>query len=100
VKSDGSIQAQSGGWSLTSHPSSGSYIFSPGEVVTGKLVLASFSPASDVSLNRASIIAGPCGGSPEGFSCTAGNDTSHVGIVTESASAVPADKSFYVAIIG
>jgi len=100
VKSDGSIQAQSGGWSLTSHPSSGAYIFSPGEVVTGKLVLASFSPASDASLNRASIIAGPCGGSPEGFSCSAGNDTSHVGIVTESASAVPADKSFYIAIVG
>jgi len=63
-------------------------------------VLASFPPGSDGSLNRASIIAGPCGGSPEGFSCSAGNDTSHVGIVTESASGVAADKSFYVAVFG
>jgi hypothetical protein len=100
VKSDGTILASSGGWSLTAHPSAGSYIFAPGTTVTDKLVLASYSPAQDATFTRGGIIAGPCGGSPQGFACASGNDTSHIGIVTVNNAGVPADRSFYVSIFG
>ena len=99
VKADGTILASSGGWSLTAH-STGTYIFAPGATVTDKLVVASYSPAQDASLDRGGIIAGPCGGSPQGFTCASGNDTSHIQIVTLTAAGVAADRSFYVSIFG
>jgi len=100
IKADGTILASSGGWSLTAHPSAGSYIFAPGTTVTDKLVLASYSPAQDTTFNRGGIIAGPCGGSPQGFTCASGNDTSHIQIVTLTSVGTAADRSFYVSIFG
>ena len=50
---------------------------------------------------RGAVIAGPCGGPPEGLACSAGNDANHVFIATTPAGeAGTADHSFYIAVIG
>ena len=99
LKADGTIQAQSGGWSLTSH-TPGTYILAPGVVATGKLILASYGASADSSTARGGIIGAPCGGSPEGFVCASGNDTSHVQVITTNAAGVLTDHSFYISIVG
>jgi len=102
VKSDGTILAQSGGISITSH-TPGLYILDFGSQITGKLILASNSYASEAAGGRGSIIANPCGGAPEGSTtaCPAGNDTSHVEVATSNpANTTATDHSFYVAVIG
>jgi hypothetical protein len=100
VRADGTIIAQSGGITVTSHPGPGVYILDIGSVVTGKLVLAS-AGVRDANF-RGTVMAGPCGGPPEGFACAVGNDTSHVVVFTFG----PANNllidiaSTYVSIIG
>jgi hypothetical protein len=100
VNADGAIVAQSGGISVTSHPSDGQYILDFGSAVTGKLILASAGVLGVAP--RGTVMAGPCGGSPQGFTCPVGNDTNHVIVFTSDVdNTTPVDvASFYVAVIG
>ena len=99
VKPDGTIAAQSGGITLSSH-STGQYIFDFGGAVNTKLILASPGEANDNN-TRGVVIAGPCGGTAEGLSCTVSNDTSHVVVRTYAANNTAAeDHSFYVEVVG
>jgi hypothetical protein len=100
VRADGTILAQSGGISVTSHPSAGTYILDFGSAITGKLVVGS-AGVRDAAF-RGTVMAGPCGGPPEGFACPSGNDTSHAVVFTNNASntALVDVASFYVSVIG
>jgi hypothetical protein len=99
VKPDGTIAAQSGGISLSSH-STGQYIFDLGGAIATKLVSASPGLANDNS-TRGVAIAGPCGGTAEGFACPSNNDTNHVIVRTYGATnTVLEDHSFYVSVTG
>ena len=99
VKPDGTIAAQSGGVTVSSH-STGQYILDFGSASSTKLIQASLGFAMD-SNQRGVAIAGPCGGTAEGLACPAGNDTSHVIVRTYTpANAVLEDHSFYVAVFG
>ena len=99
VKPDGTIAAQSGGVTLSSH-SAGQYILDFGGAINTKLVVASPGFSND-SNQRGTVVAGPCGGTAEGFACPANNDTNHVLVRTYSpANAVLEDHSFYVAVVG
>ncbi len=95
----GTVIASSSGISVTSH-STGQTILDFGGTVTGKAILASASLAADTGA-RGTVIASPCGGTGEGFTCPSGNDTSHVIVRTyNAANATLADHSFYVAVVG
>jgi hypothetical protein len=99
VKADGTIASQSGGLSVSSH-SAGQYILDFGSAVNTKLIVASHGFASDSTV-RGSIVAGPCGGTAEGFACASSNDTSHVIVRTYNpANATLEDHSFYVEVLG
>jgi hypothetical protein len=99
IKADGTIAAQSGGLTVSSH-STGQYILDFGAASNTKLVVASNGLASDSTV-RGAIIAGPCGGSAEGFICPSANDTSHVIVRTYNAANVALeDHSFYVEVLG
>jgi hypothetical protein len=99
VNPNGSIAAQSGGISITTH-TTGEYIVNFGSAVDSKLILASPGLAND-SGPRGDVVAGPCGGTATGQTCTTGNDTSHVIVHTyNAANAALADHSFYVAVFG
>jgi hypothetical protein len=100
VRGDAGIVTQSGGISVTSH-SSGTYIldFASGALNT-KLILASAAQAGGDTGLRGAVSAGPCGGTPEGSVCAAGNDTSHLRVITYDAAGSPADHAFYVAVVG
>ena len=101
VKADATIVAQSGGISLTSHPSAGNYILDFGGAINTKLILASAGQAASDTGARGPVSAGPCGGTPEGGSpCAAGNDVSHVHVQTFNAGDVAGDRAFYVAVFG
>ena len=65
-----------------------------------KLGLASSGLSND-STQRGVVVAGPCGGTAEGYACPANNDTNHVIVRTYSpANAVLEDHSFYVSVVG
>jgi hypothetical protein len=99
VNPNGSIAAQSGGIAVSTH-TTGQYILDFGAAVTGKLILANSGFANDV-LVRGKLIAGPCGGTAEGFACSANNDTNHVLVRSYgSNNTTLQDHSFYVAVIG
>jgi hypothetical protein len=100
VKGDATVITQSGGITVTSH-SAGTYIldFSSGAINT-KLIVASPAQAGGDTGARGAVSAGPCGGTPEGGVCSAGNDTFHVRVLTYDAAGVAADHAFYVAVIG
>jgi hypothetical protein len=100
VKMDGTLAAQSGGLTVSSH-STGQYILDFGSASNTKLIVASNGFASD-STTRGSIIAGPCGGTAEGFICPSANDTNHVIVRTYNNAANPVleDHSFYVEVVG
>jgi len=99
VNPNGSIAAQSGGISITTH-TTGEYIVNFGSAVDSKLILASPGLAND-SGPRGDVVAGPCGGTATGQTCTTGNDTSHVLVHTyNAANAALADHSFYLAVFG
>jgi hypothetical protein len=99
VNPNGSIAAQSGGISITTH-TTGTYIIDFGSAVDTKLIVASPGVAND-NAPRGSVIAGPCGGTATGEACTTGNDTSHVIVQTyNAANAALADHSFYLAVFG
>ena len=98
MKADGTVVTQSGGISLLSHPSAGTYILDFGASVAGKLILASSGVIDSVS--RGEVLAGPCGGTTEGTTCSAGNDVNHVFVQTQSTAGAGADHAFYVAVIG
>ena len=67
---------------------------------TTKLVLASPGFSNDSS-QRGTVVAGPCGGTAEGFACPANNDTNHVIVRTYSpANAVLEDHAFYISVVG
>jgi hypothetical protein len=100
VSAGGSILAQSGGISPTAKPAVGAYIINFGTQVTGKLIVASSANAALVG-DRGTVSAGPCGGTAEGSSCPAGNDTNHVRVITRrKGDDVAEDAPFYVAVIG
>lgn len=86
--------------SITSHPSTGTYILNFGSPIDTKLILVSAAHVGGDALARGPVSAGPCGGTPEGSSCPAGNDTSHVRVQTLNAGDVAGDRPFYVAVIG
>lgn len=99
IKPDGTIAAQSGGLTVSSH-STGQYILDFGAASNTKLIVASNGFASDSTV-RGSVIAGPCGGTAEGFICPSANDTSHVIVRTySSANVALEDHSFYVEVLG
>jgi hypothetical protein len=99
VRADATIVAQSGGITLTSH-STGNYILDFGSAINTKLILASAGHAGGDTGARGPVSAGPCGGTPEGSVCGAGNDTSHVRVQTFNAGDVAGDRAFYVAVFG
>lgn len=100
VRADGTVIAQSGGITPTAKPATGSYIINFGSAVTGKLIIASSANATDIG-DRGTVSAGPCGGTAEGSSCPAGNDTSHIRVITRRAGdATAEDHPFYIAVIG
>ncbi|MGZ4411141.1 MAG: hypothetical protein ACXVY8_03310 [Gaiellaceae bacterium] len=100
VRADGTILAQSGGIAPTAKPSTGAYILDFGSSVVDKLILTSSANAAFVS-DRGTVSAGPCGGTPEGSTCPAGNDTNHVRVITRKAGDNTAeDAPFYIAVIG
>src|SRR5207302_8457053 len=99
VRGDGSIVPQSGGLSSTAH-ATGEYSVTAGSAVDSRLVLAGPGLAND-SGPRGDVVAGPCGGTATGQTCTTGNDTSHVLVHTyNAANAALADHSFYLAVFG
>jgi hypothetical protein len=99
IKPDGTVAAQSGGLTVASH-SLGQYIIDFGGAVNTKLIVASNGFAGDTA-NRGSVIAGPCGGTAEGFVCTSANDTNHVIVRTYApANVTLEDHSFYVEVVG
>jgi hypothetical protein len=100
VRPDGGIAAQSGGITLAAKPGAGTYILSFGSVVTGKPIISSAGYAADASDQRGETSAGPCGGGTEGRTCASSDNTSSVFVETRSNAGVPADHSFYVAVIG
>jgi hypothetical protein len=100
VRPDGGIVAQSGGISLTAHPSAGEYVLDFGSEVSGKLIIATSALASDSSF-RGVVSAGPCGGANQNAACPVGNDTKHVHIFTDNpGETATQNHSFYVAVIG
>jgi hypothetical protein len=100
VRADGGIVVQSGGISLTAHPSSGQYILDFGSSVAGKLIIAASGLANDLAF-RGVVSAGPCGGADQNANCSVGNDTSHVRVFTDDpGESATQDHSFYVAVIG
>jgi hypothetical protein len=99
VNPNGSIAAQSGGISVTTH-TTGTYIVDFGSAVDAKLILSSSGVANDGGA-RGDVVAGPCGGTATGESCATGNDTSHVIVQTYNpANSALADHSFYLAVFG
>ncbi|HEY4413169.1 MAG TPA: hypothetical protein VGN06_09250 [Gaiellaceae bacterium] len=99
VNPNGSIAAQSGGITITTH-TTGTYIIDFGSAVDSKLILASPGVANDGGA-RGDVVAGPCGGTATGQTCTTGNDTSHVIVTTYNvANTALTDHSFYVAVFG
>jgi len=98
VRPDGTIVQQSGGISVTNH-SAGQFVLDFGAATNTKLILASPGLASD-GATRGDVVAGPCGGTAEGVTCPAGNDTNHVLIRTYDATQALADHAFYVAVVG
>jgi hypothetical protein len=99
VNPNGSIAAQSGGLSITTH-TTGTYIVNFGAAVDSKLILASPGVANDGG-PRGDVVAGPCGGTATGQTCATGNDTSHVVVQTyNGANTALADHSFYLAVFG
>jgi hypothetical protein len=100
VRPDGGIAAQSGGITLTAKASPGDYVLDFGSAVTGKLIVASAGQANDLSF-RGVVIAGPCGGPPQGSTCPTGNDANHVNVLTSNVGgSATEDHAFYVAVIG
>lgn len=100
LKADGTILAQSGGITLTSHLGAGLYILDFGETVASKLMLgtASFANSGD----RGSVIVGPCGGPPQGAApCPGVPDNNHVVVFTRNAANnAGEDQSVFVAVVG
>jgi hypothetical protein len=87
--------------SITSHTNgAGIYILNFGTPIDTKLILASSAQVGNDGGQRGPVSAGPCGGTPEGSSCSSGNDTSHVRVQTLNAGDVAGDRPFYVAVIG
>jgi hypothetical protein len=100
VRKDGGIVVQSGGISLAAKPAAGTYILNFGSPITGKLITTTDALAGDIA-TRGAIVAGPCGGPPEGgAACAAGNDTSHLSVYTLSTAGLLQDHAFYVGVIG
>jgi hypothetical protein len=99
VSPTGTVIASSGGITVTTH-STGETILDFGGAVTGKLILASGSLATDTG-GRGSVVASPCGGTGEGVACSSGNDTSHVIVRTYAkGNSSLEDHAFYVAVFG
>jgi hypothetical protein len=100
VRADGTIIAQSGGVTPTAKPSAGAYILDFGSALAGKLIIASSANTADLG-DRGTVSVGMCGGTTEGSTCPAGNDTSHVRVITRKAGdSIAEDHPFYVAVIG
>jgi hypothetical protein len=100
VRGDGTIIAQSGGVSPTTH-TTGSYILDFGSQVTGKLIIASSANVAPAIGDRGTVSAGPCGGTAEGSVCPTGNDVNHVRVITRQPGNLnPGDFPFYIAVIG
>jgi hypothetical protein len=99
LKADGTILAQSGGISLTSHPGAGTYVLNFGAAVNGHLIIANASWATGGF--QGTVITSPCGGPPEGAAaCSVGGDNNHVVVFTSnSANTALVDHSFYVTVI-
>ena len=99
VKPDGTLVAQSGGLTMSSH-ATGQYIIDFGSATNTKQIVVSSGFAGD-SATRGHVIAGPCGGTAEGFICPAANDTNHVIVRTYSENNTTLENhAFYLAVIG
>jgi hypothetical protein len=98
LKADGTIIAQSGRISLTSH-AVGTYILDFGSAVDKDLILAT---ASNANIGfRGDVVVEPCGGPPAGAAvCASGGDNNHVAVFTSNAANTALqDWPFYVAVI-
>lgn len=99
VRPDGGIAAQSGGITLAAH-STGRYYLNFGSAITGKLVTVSPGFANDSNF-RGVILAGPCGGPPEGIFCvTSDNSSTALIVTTDDDNLTVQDHSFYLTVIG
>ena len=99
IRGDGRILSQSGGISVA-RVDVGHYIINFRVQVTGKAILASASRFGDLGA-RGTVVAGPCGGEPEGGICPTGNDRNHVRVTThDPGHTAREDLPFYVAVIG
>jgi hypothetical protein len=98
LRPDSTIVAQSGGLTVSSH-STGQYIIDFGGAVNQKLIHATQGFAGDSS-TRGGIIAGPCGGTAEGFVCPVANDTNHVIVRTYAENGTALENhSFYISVL-
>ena len=79
VKADGTILEKSGNVTMTSHVGPGVYVLDFHTAINDKLILAS---ASFASPGYRHVVAGPCGGPPDGAAaCSVGGDNNHVAVI-------------------
>ena len=98
----GTIVSQSGGFTLTAHPTSGQFIFSAGSGLAGHAMLVSNGVAGDTMV-RGESIAGPCGTGSEAIDCSSteagANDGNHFLVVThDTTNGTLQGHSFYLVI--
>jgi len=98
VAGDGTIVAQSGGITLSSHPFVGEYILEFGSPVVGKAILVT--PSGRDNAFSGSFWGAPCGPPPQGYVNCAGqpNTRLHV-LVLNQANTATVNHSFYVVVI-
>src|SRR5262245_54292650 len=92
---DGTIQAQSGGITLTASLTGGRF-FDFGTDLTGRAIVASLADPDET----AEITAGLCGPPPQGFDCSqAPEDNRHVFVGSSNSAGASANERYYVAVL-
>jgi len=92
---DGTIQAQSGGITLTASLTGGRF-FDFGTDLTGRAIVATLADPDQT----AEITAGLCGTPPQGFDCSqAPEDNRHVFVGTSNSAGTSANERYYVAVL-
>lgn len=92
---DGTIQAQSGGITLTASLTGGKF-FDFGTDLTGRAIVATIADPDQT----AEITAGLCGPPPQGFDCSqAPEDNRHVFVGSSNSAGASANERYYVAVL-
>jgi hypothetical protein len=99
IADNGAILAQSGGISLTAHPSAGRYFIDFGTRVQGNGL---FATTTGAQVGESSAKASPCGGAaagPDALPCVVGaNDANHARVETFG-DTTQGDRDFYIELI-